>query len=408
MKKIVVDFSKNTVRTALIDDGKLVEIIVENRDKLSEIGNIYVGIVKNILPSQFIFIDIGKDKNAFLHINDAKEQLLTNNGKLLIKQGDLMAIQVIKDASGSKGAVVTSQICIKSECLVIYKSEQLQIGVSKKIEDDKIRAKLKKIALDNLEESFSVIMRTNSEEKTDEMLKEEFVVSISKYKDLCEKTKYMKAPVLVNKDSYILDKVFENLLTDDVAEIIINSEQDLTKVKLISKSIIGKDLVKLYLGEAPIFDDYFIETQIQKALHKKIWLNTGGFIVIEETEAATIIDVNTGKYSGKKNYKNTILKVNLEAGIEAARQIRLRNLSGIIIIDFIDMMSSKDRSELRTCLANEFKKDRMHVTIVGMTHLGLMQLTRKKTRESLSSVLMQTCKNCRGIGKVLKEVYKEI
>ncbi len=406
MNNIIIDFSDNLVRTALVENGELVELFVDTENSVSIVGNIYSGIVKNILPSKFVFIDIGQEKKAFLSLEDSKEEELYEDGKLKIKVGSEILVQVIKDAYGTKGAGVTSQLSFSKDNIIIYKSNKKEIGISRKIEYIGERKRLKKIAEQVLPDGFSIILRTGSQGKKYEDILAEIQEMLCLSEKVFDKGRYIKAPAVVYKEADNLYKTLKILLKNNIDKVIINNWKKIEIVKDYVKRI--KDLsesnlnevVNYYDGEIPIFKEYFIETQIEKILYKKVWLKSGGFLIIEETEACVVIDVNTGKFLGNSNQQKTIIKTNFEAAVEIAKQIRLRNLSGMIIIDFIDMQKETDKLKLIDTMKKEVKRDSMSVNVLGMAYLGVMQITRKKTREPISSILLDTCTVCNGSGKI--------
>jgi len=403
LKKIIVDCLSSQIRTALIDDGELIEIIIEDRNKKISVGNIYVGVIKKIINNQFAFVDLGDSKNTFLYINDKKEKNLYKYNKnkdkneLIIKQGQEIIVQVIKDATNLKGAVVTTQISFTGKYVVLLYNDN-NIGISRKIEDNEKRHKLREIAKKYLPENFGIIMRTNCEYVDEDIIVNEIDMLIQKCKDIINKGLYTKAPAQIYGEYTETQKIINDLY-DDVDEIIINDSNEF-------KKIVNDESIRtvFYNNDIPIFDYYFIEKQIDKALHNKIWLKSGGFIIIEQTEACNVIDVNTGKYIGK-NHNDVAFKTNCEASEEILKQIRLRNLSGMIIIDFIDMTNIEDENKIIDIFKSGVKKDRISTTVVGMTELGIMQLTRKKTRLSLDKILFCNCPFCNGTGSIPNEIY---
>lgn len=406
MKKVFVDCFFNKTIIAVTENGNLIELIAEDKNEKISAGNIYSGTVKKILPYQFAFIDIGDSKNSFLHLSDKKEENLykynniKNKKELIIKQGDEILVQVEKESSEIKGAVVTTQLSFTGKYSVLLLN-QSNISVSKKIEDEIQKQKLKEIAKETLPDNFGIILRTNCKNAKDDEISEEIKSLLKICSYVLDRGKYVKAPSLVYKGQNEIQKIIRDYNFSDDDEIIINKESLYNE--LISSKINIKNII-LYQNDIPIFENYFIQKQIERAMHNKIWLKSGGFIIIEQTEACVVIDVNTGKYSGK-NHRQAVLKTNTEAALEVALQIRIRNLSGIIIIDFIDMNFEEDKKYITNLLKDEFKKDRINTFAVGMTELGLMQVTRKKIRQPLNKVLMCECKCCRGTGLVLNEYY---
>lgn len=408
MKRILIDFLSSYIRTAVVEDGELTEIIIESKSKKFSIGNIYTGIIRKILPSQFAFVDIGASKNTFLYLNDKKEEKLykynehKQKNELTIKQGQQIIVQMIKEAIGEKGAVVTTQLSFTGKYAVLMYNEN-SIGVSKKIDDEEKRKELIEIAKKYLKDNYGLIMRTNCKDISENEISDEISKLMKLCKDIVEKGKYSKAPSIIYSAKYETEKIMNDYILYDNDEIIINDINEFNLFMDINNDEIIKK-IKLYDNNIPMFEYYFIEKQIEKALHNKIWLKSGGFIIIEQTEAFNIIDVNTGKFTGK-NHRQTVLKTNEEAAFEIAKQIKLRNLSGMIIIDFIDMIFEDDRNYIYKILTIITKKDRINTNVVGMTQLGLMQLTRKKLRQPLSKILLHDCLCCNGVGKVESSLF---
>ena len=403
MRKVLVDCLSEFFRTAVMENGELIEIIIEEKNKKFTVGSIYIGVVKKILPSQFAFIDIGDSDSTFLHITDKKERNIFDDNKLKIKCGQEIIVQVVKEGTEEKRPVVSSMITFSGKYIVLLFNDK-GVNISKKIDNEEERNKLlslgnKIVSLSS--EEFGVIMRTNCVDTDEDIIYDEAQKLIERYKSVVEAGTYIKAPSEIYKAENETEKVIRDLLKDDTDEIIIN---DIFEYNSFISKYSGKGKVIFYDGAVPIFDNFFAQKQIEKALHNKIWLKCGGFIVIDYAEACTVIDVNTGKYSGG-NHRNTVFKTNAEAAKEIAKQLRLKNLSGIIIIDFIDMTYSEDVEKITEILKNEVKKDRVGVTVVGMTELGLMQLTRKKVRQPLSKTLTCKCPACSGNGFIFSEYF---
>lgn len=404
MKKIIVDCLSNQIRTALLEDGQLTELIVEDRDKKIAVGNIYVGKVSKILPSQFAFIDLGDDKNSFLQLNDKKEKsLYTVNGsgvkELAIKQGQDIIVQVIKEAGDEKGAVVTTQLSFSGKYVVLLYNDR-GIGISKKIEDKDRISELKGIAESVLPKGYGLIMRTNCQYAEENTILSEIEKLISVCNGVLNKGQYAKAPFEIYCEVSNTQKMIRDLMTKDTDEIIINDRDEFEEIM----TDMPECKVTLYEGVIPLFHNYYVESQIEKALNNKQWLKSGGFLIIDQTEAMTVIDVNTGKHTGK-THRQTVLKTNIEAVEEIAKIMRVRNFSGMIIIDFIDMEEKEDREKIYNALVKITKQDRIKTIVVGMTELGLMQLTRKKTRKPLNKVLKCRCPMCEGTGEIPNEQY---
>ncbi len=417
MKRILVDYGRFR-RTALIHDGELIELAAEDAAcaEAPTPGNIYAGLVKNVLPSNFVFIDIGCGKQAFLDLNDGRERGLLDGAP--IKPGREILVQVLKEPAGEKGASVTSQLSVSDRDLVIFAEAARgsnsgrvgdadgdeeafgRIGVSKKITSTAERRRLTEIVDGLLPEGCGAIVRTSAAGKTAEVLGEKITTLLKLSREIRERGAFAKAPSLV----YGRDGVLTSLMSEDVDSVIINASGELENVRRSVEAVVPGSGVRVTLheGNTPLFDEFFLENNVRKALEKRVWLNCGGFITIERTEACYVIDVNTGKFAGGSGHGATIFKTNMEAAKEIARQLRLRNLSGIIIIDFINMKKESEREGLYSYVKKLVKGDRLSVSVITMTPTGLMQLTRKKEREPLAAVLLRDCPTCGGTGAVAR------
>ncbi len=393
MKRILIDSSVHQTRVALMEDGELIELIYDNKDAESIVGNIYCGRVENVLRGMnAAFVEIGEAKKAYLYFEEEEVRP---------KAGDEILVQAEKDAFGSKGPVVTRKVSFPGKFIVLIPGDARQPGVSKKITDIKKRDRIRDIIAKLVPAGYSVIVRTEGADKTEEEYEKEISALVQRAERVDRESRFVKAPAVLYKDDSSVLKAARELYTKDVESIVLNSRED-WEMLLRAADLYGieKEKISFYEDNIPLFQNYFVESQAEKAFHRKIWLKSGGFLMIEQTEACVVIDVNTGKYTGKKELRETFLKTNLEAAEEIARQLRLRNLSGIIIIDFIDMKQEEDKRELAGFLEAAVKKDRIKTTVVGMTELGLMQLTRKKTRPSLLYQMTGECKCCQGSGRV--------
>ncbi len=393
-KKIIADISVHQIRIALLDAGRLVELFIEQKNRQTIVNNIYRGRVQSILPGMdAAFVDIGQNKNAFLKLNNKMYS------GIKLKQGMEITVQVLKDATGTKGAVLNDELNIAGKFIVLIPNDGNYVAISNKIEDEEERMRLKNIVNELKPENYGVIVRTNAENKTLEEIKEEIESIYYTSKKMLEMAPYQKAPCLLYKEASVIDRVIRDFYSEEIDEFVINDEEEYKRLSKLSIDGFDKKL-RFYNEKATIFDYFCLETQIDKALQKQVWLKSGGFLVIEQTEACTVIDVNTGKFVGKKNSQDTIFKTNKEAAIEIAKQLRLRNLSGIIIVDFIDMLAIEKRKELLNILTEETKKDSVKTFVVGMTELGLVQITRQKKREPISKLLLGNCPCCNGTGKI--------
>lgn len=384
MKRILIDKTIFDARVALMEDGELIEAYVFGKSKGSIAGNIYAGIVTDVVSGMdMAFVDIGREKNACYHYKPDQKP----------KNGSQITVQVIKDEFGEKGAYVTEDLNFAGKYAVLLPGLK-EIFISKKIRDTEKKDELKKICQKLLPEGFGIILRTQSEHAGEEIISKEISHLSEQAQKILKQAPFIKAPSLISGDDPLISLARE-LFCVNTDELVVNNKE-------IYNTLLAKEendeRIKLYTGNVPIFTEYSAESQFEKALLKKVWLKSGGFLIIEETEALAVIDVNTGKYTGKKNKEHTFLKTNMEAAKEAAKQIRLRNLNGIIIIDFIDMHSEEDKAELSKYMASLLRADRQKAIMAGMSGLNLMQITRKKRGLSLSKSYGRTCSSCKGMG----------
>jgi len=398
VKRILVDSTSYGSRVGIVEDGILMELVYEKSNALPIVGNIYSGKIMNVLPGmQAAFVDIGRGKNAFLYYGDNKD----NDGIVIKpKVGTDVLVQVEKAEIGNKGAVLTKKISFPGKFLVIIPGDT-KIGISKKITDLDERQRIKEVVNQILPENYGIIVRTDGEGKTYEVYEKEIRMLLERSEDVLKRADYSKSPALLYSEINGVEKVVRDFFDDDIDELVVNSEVDYeTIIKLCKEIGFGSEKIKLYTDEVPLFQNYYVESQAKSAFSKHVWLKSGGFIVIEQTEACVVIDVNTGKYTGKVDLQKTILKTNIEAAKEIAHQLRLRNLNGMIIVDFIDMKAENDRKMLQKTLEEAVAKDRLQTIVVGMTELGLMQMTRKKKRQSIMQLMTKKCSVCSGTGRV--------
>ncbi len=388
-RRIYVDCYSPYYRAGLVENNKLTELILQDKENKAMVGDIYVGRVEKILPTGIAFVNIGEDKPVFLQLNNKSELFNTKN----IKNGQEILVQITKEAFDEKRAVATTNISRAGKYSVAVKDNG-EIGVSRKITNSDLRDKLRKIAEKYVKNGYSIVMRTGCQNADINEVENEVKGIIDTLVNIEEKGKYTKAPAIIYKEVSPLIKAIRDLC-DEECSIVINDKSEYQKLKKVYNN------TELYEGKVPLFWEYAIESQIEKLFNSKIWLDCGGYIVIDETEAMAVIDVNSGKSTNVKNN----YKVNEEAAIEIARQIRLRNLNGMIIIDFINMDNKEDNDRLYKVLKSELNKDRIKTYIVGMTELGLMQLTRQKQRKPLSRYIYHKCPHCDGTGRVKDVSY---
>ncbi len=413
--KIIINITPEQTRVALIDtNGQLSELYIERNKDASLVGNVYKGRVVKILPGmQSAFVDIGLEKAAFLHAADVLsgfdysifgedlEETVPINLPIedMLQEGEEVFVQVSKDSIGTKGARVTSYITLPGRYLVLMPGVE-HIGVSRKILQEDERTRLKDIISNLKPKDYGFIIRTASEGCTEEEIKKDIEYLMLLWDNIDKKKEKIQAPQLLYSDLDLTLRSGRDLLAHDIDKLIIDSNDEYQKVidfvntyfpKLISK-------IEYYEGTEPIFDAYGVELEIPKALGKRVWLKSGGYIVIDQTEALNSVDVNTGKFVGKASLEDTIFKTNIEAVKEIAYQIQLRNLGGIIIIDFIDMEKEENRKKLFSVFQEAMSNDRAKCTILEVSELGLIQMTRKRVRESLERTLCESCQYCDGKG----------
>jgi ribonuclease G len=417
INEIIVDSGSEETRIALMEDKELVEIYIENSRTQRLVGNIYRGKVCSVLPGmQAAFVDIGYEKNAFLYIEDAvptsryysdeesSDYRSVKGFKIneILKPGQEITVQVIKEPFGTKGPRVTTHITLPGRYLVLLPNADYS-GVSRRIEQETERNRLKKIA-DNIKpEGFGLIVRTAAEGKEPEDFSKDIDLLLKLWNSIKKKEKKGSVPRCIYKDLDLIRRTARDMFTREIDKFIINDYEAyldvLELVDIISSSL--KQRVEFFCKDYDIFEYYNIESKIDRALARKVWLKCGGYLVIDKTEALTVIDVNTGKYVGRNNLEDTVLRTNIEAAKEIAKQLRLRDIGGIIIIDFIDMSKQEHQSLILDTLKQALRKDRTKTTVLGMTGLGLIEMTRKKVRQELSSMLNIDCPYCEGTGKIL-------
>jgi len=414
-RQLVASIIPGQVRLAVLENEKLVEYYVERPGNERPAGNIYKGKVVNVLPGMdAAFVDIGLEKNAFLYVGDIaldKENFkFKNNDKGVdvpdigdvLKQDEDIIVQVVKDPLGTKGARITTHVTLPGRMLVLMPTMDY-VGVSRRIENECERERLKSLAQEVCPEGMGIIIRTVAEGCEAEELKNEIIELSELWQDVKKYSETKKAPSIIHRDNDLLLRSIRDLCSDITTEFVINDRQQYERVSRMVKTLAPKwqGTVSFYDGD--IFTDMDIEKMVDKTFSRRIWLKNGAYLVVDHTEALTAIDVNSGKYVGTSNLSDTIIKVNKEAAIEIARQVRLRDIGGIIIIDFIDMTEDYYKDEIVSVLEEELKKDRTRTNVVGMTGLGLVEMTRKKIRQRVATMMHKTCPYCSGSGRVFNE-----
>ncbi len=427
-EELLVNVTPQETRVAFIENGVLQEVHIERERRRGLVSNIYKGRVSRVLPGmQAAFVDIGLERTAFLHVSDISvEPIDDSNGNLvrasesittLLREGQDVMVQVIKDPLGSKGARLTMNVAIPARYLVFMPNSR-HIGVSQRIEDEDERQRLKDSVKALAEEAGEggYIVRTAAEGEAEEALRADMEFLHKLWVAAKERYDTQESGTVVHEDLALVMRTMRDLVGADVEKARIDSRETFHKVQKFATKFIPElaPRIEYYPGERPIFDIYAIEDEIQKALERKVSLKSGGHLVIDQTEAMTTIDVNTGAFVGHRNLEETIFKTNLEAAQAIARQLRLRNLGGIIIIDFIDMLDLQHRRQVLRALEKALERDHAKTHISEVSSLGLVEMTRKRTRESLEHVLCETCPTCAGRGSiktpetVCYEIFREI
>jgi ribonuclease G len=405
--EILINVTPSETRVAVVENGVVQELIIERTAKRGLVGNIYKGKVCRVLPGmQAAFVDAGLERAAFLHASDIQAGEAERSGQItdLVREGGEVIVQVVKDPLGTKGARLTTNISIPSRFMVFMPNVS-NVGVSQKIEDESERARLREI-LTQFAESNSVpvgfIARTAADGVSEEALCNDMRFLVRLWNSIRERAASAPGRQLIHEDLPLPLRALRDLINPEVEKVRIDSRSTWEKAQQFAFKYFPdqRSSIEYYPGERPIFDLYGVEDEIQKALERKVDLKSGGHLVIDQTEAMTTIDVNTGGFVGLRNFDDTIFKTNLEAAQTIARQLRLRNLGGIIIVDFIDMDSPEHREAVIDELNKALARDHTRVTVNGFTALGLVEMTRKRTRESLAHVLCEMCPTCGGRGEV--------
>jgi ribonuclease G len=416
MNRILVHCEKERTNIALLEEGRLVGYFVESTSEQSErAGSIYLGRVENVLPGmQAAFIDIGQEKNAFLYIDDLLPAHTDKQPEPKPQITDLLSpdqsllVQVAKEAVGTKGARVTTHFSLPGRSLV-YLPRADYVAISRKIEDHRERERLKTELEALRRKGEGAILRTVSAQERSDSLAQELIALRERWEDVLALAETKEAPSLLLSDLQMIPRMIRDLFTQDVEAIVVDSRVKSEEIRgLLADMSPGMEKrVTFYSDRVPLFVRYGVDEDLLKACKKKVWLKSGAYLVIEQTEALTVIDVNTGKYTGSVDLEQTVFETNQEAARELARIIRLRDLSGIILVDFIDMETDEHRKAIEDELEVQFKRDRTKTLIVGWTRLGLLELTRKKVREPLDRVLFVECSQCQGRGIVFDPQWKE-
>ncbi|ALP54567.1 ribonuclease G [Candidatus Tenderia electrophaga] len=419
--EILMNVTPHETRVAVVENGVLQEVIIERERRRGLVGNIYKGKVSRVLPGmQAAFIDIGLDRAAFLHASDIAQageaETHSDNITHLLREGQEVLVQVIKDPLGTKGARLTTHITVPSRFLV-FTPEVFHAGVSLKIEDELERRRLKDVMSVLMHGAAGgYIARTAAEGVPIAALRADTEFLNKLWESISERSAAARAGEIVHEDLPLVMRILRDVVDGEVEKLRIDSRRATRRVSQFAEQFMPELAARVehYPGERPIFDLYGVEDEIQKALERKVHLKSGGYLIIDQTEAMTTIDVNTGAFVGHRNLEETIFKTNLEATQTIARQLRLRNLGGIIIIDFIDMIEEEHKRQVLRSLQKNLERDRAKSHITEVSTLGLVEMTRKRTRESLEHVLCEPCPVCSGRGTqktpetVCFEIFREI
>lgn len=428
-KELLVESIAGQTRLAVMEDGDLVELYYEREGHKKLGGNLYKGRVCNVLPGmQAAFVDIGIDKNAFLHAGDIQvdpadlgegaealtRDLASKPIRSLVRPGQEILVQVIKEPIGEKGPRITSHVTLPGRMVVLLPTVEY-VGVSRRIESEEEKTRLRELGESIRPSGMGLIIRTAAAGADAETLRKDVEGLRRLWESLDGKQRHIAAPALLHRDAGLMYSAVRDLLTDDVDTVRVEGESALKElhdaVQLLSPELEEKIIPE---KEGGLFRKFRVDSQAEKALSRRVWLKSGGYLVFDYAEALTVIDVNTGKFVGRHSLSETIFKTNLEAAEEIARQLRLRDIGGIVVIDFIDMEEEEHREQLLACFAQELRRDRTKTNLVGMTGLGLVEMTRKKVRQSLSATLQCTCPLCGGLGRIssdetlASDIYREL
>ncbi len=445
-KQLIINVTEYETRVALLEDGTIAELFIERKDDSDIVGNIYKGRVQRVLPGmQAAFVDIGLEQAAFIYVDDVVctgykefEDLFIENSEDddaadcadissspgtgrechiadLLAEGQEIMVQVAKSSIGTKGSRVTSHISLPGRFLVLMPTSE-HVGISRRIEDEAERSRLKELIMSLRNPHFGYILRTAGEGVQPEKLVYEMEFLRNLWDNIQERYKKSPVPSLLHQELSVSLRAVRDLLIHEAEKLVIDSRAGYHSILSFLDTFMPglKDSVEFYEGAEPIFDAYNLEGDISRALKRKIWLKSGGYIVIEQTEALVAVDVNTGRYVGKHNLEETILKTNLEAVKEIAYQIRLRDIGGIIVIDFIDMGKRSNQEKVFNALKDALKKDRSKTHILPMSEMGLIQMTRKRIKKSLTRMMCEPCFYCEGEGYLISgqtvcyNIYREI
>jgi len=427
--EILLNVTPTETRMGLVENGVLQEVYIERNNRRGIVGNIYKGKVVRVLPGmQAAFVEVGLERAAFIHAADIQGPVKNSEAarkqpdsiSSLLHEGQSLVVQVTKDPIGSKGARLTTHMSIPSRYLVFMPNTQ-HVGISQRIEDETERERLRTLvqncmSAEGLSEESGFILRTAAEGAGEDEILSDTRYLQRVWGKVKERIKTVQAPGKIYEELPLHLRTFRDFIRPDVDKVLIDSRENFQNAQDFSQTFVPEvtDKLEYYTGERPIFDLYAVEDEIQKALEKKVQLKSGGYLIIDQTEAMTTVDVNTGGFVGHRNLEETIFKTNLEAATVIGRQLRLRNLGGIIILDFIDMEDTEHQRQVLRMLEKALEKDHAKTKISQVSELGLVEMTRKRTRESLGQMLCEPCSQCQGRGNiktpetVCYEIFREL
>ena len=426
MKDIIIEYSPHEIRVATLEGDALTELYHERPQERRLVGNIYKGRVAKVLPGiESAFVDIGEERSAFFYIDDILPESLESDvakaseGKIpidkLLSEGQDVIVQVSKGPISTKGARITSHISLPGRNLV-YMPFSNTVGVSRQITDDSERVRLRDIVSRLRPQNAGFIIRTVAEGRSEEDLHSDINFLVSLWDGVLQGAEKCSSPSLLHTDLNVVYRTLRDSLSKEVRKLVVNEREEYRQIRQFVKSYLPKfySLIEYYGAPQPIFDHFGVENEIERALGHKVWLPSGGSLIIDQTEALTAIDVNTGRFVGKESHEQTILRTNLEAVEEIVHQLQLRNIGGIIIIDLIDMEQLQHRQEVYQVLKDQLRNDKARSKILQISEMGLVEMTRKRDRESLMRYLCDPCPYCAGSGHiksvntVLAEIFREL
>lgn len=403
MREILANCGVMQKSAVILDGGEMKDVFVEHPSQSGGVGNIYKGTVTNVVPGmQAAFVDIGLEKNAFLFADDIIGEKDCDIRKK-IKQGQDVCVQVVKEAKGVKGARVTMSITLPGHKTVMLPSYDY-VGVSKKIADEEEKDRLRKVVQSVKPKKHGYIVRTDAVNATEEELKREIDYLEEVWEQICKNAKVKNAPCLLHGEDGLILTLVRDHLDSSVDKFLVNDRKAFEEAVRIAQVMTPENAKKIVFKEGNLYSLFGIENKFRKLLERKVWLDSGAYLVFDFTEALTVIDVNTGKFTGDYDFNRTVLKTNISAAEEIAKQLRLRSVGGIIVVDFIDMESDEDREKVLAVLKEAVADDRAKTAVLGFGHLGLVELSRKKTGLSLSDAMQRVCPYCEGDGRILSAV----